>query len=104
MDNVIDGWQYFAFFYYYSNGSQVMLTNTSTYTMAFPVEPEVMPGDVNSDGIISITDVTDLIDYLLSQDPTGIDVVAADADGSGDVGISDLTELVDLVLKKPIGK
>ena len=41
---------------------------------------------------------------LLSQDPTGIDVVAADADGSGDVVISDLTELVDLVLKKPIGK
>ena len=98
MDNVIDAWQYFAFFYYYSNGSQVMLTNTSTYTMAFPVEPEVMKGDVNNDGDISIADITQLIDYVLVGDPTGVNLDAADYDSDGVIGVSDVTALIDFVL------
>ena len=98
MDNVIDNWQYFAFFYYYSNGSQVMLTNSSTFTMAFPEEPEVILGDVNNDGSVSIADVTQLIDYILVGDPTGLNLVAADVDSNGEIGVSDITALIDMIL------
>ena len=66
--------------------------------MAFPVEPEVMKGDVNNDGDISIADITQLIDYVLVGDPTGVNLDAADYDSDGVIGVSDVTALIDFVL------
>ena len=64
-----------------------------------PEEPEFTVGDVNDDGIVSIDDLTALIDYLLSGDDTGVNVLAADVDGDGRVVIDDLTALIDLLLQ-----
>ena len=55
-------------------------------------------GDVNMDGVLSIGDVTALIDYLLSNDDTGIDMVAADSNLDGNVSIGDVTCLIDYLL------
>jgi len=55
-------------------------------------------GDVNGDGKINIDDVTALISYLLSQDPSGVDVDAADCNVDGTVNISDVTELISYLL------
>ena len=54
-------------------------------------------GDVNMDGSVGITDVTDLIDYLLASG-TVIDEAAADVSGDNKVGVSDVTALIDLLL------
>ena len=58
----------------------------------------VMTGDVNGDGRISIKDVTDLINYLLSGDASGINLVAADINGDGQIKISDVTALINMLL------
>lgn len=56
-------------------------------------------GDVNKDGVISIADVTDLVDYLLGNEPAGFDVEAANCDQSEDgITIADVTALVDYLL------
>ena len=55
-------------------------------------------GDVNGDGIVSIADVTDLIDYLLSGNSSSIDIEAADCDQDSNTGISDVTALIDYLL------
>ena len=55
-------------------------------------------GDVDGDGHISINDVTELINYLLSDDATGIHLDAADCDLNGDVSISDVTKLINFLL------
>jgi len=55
-------------------------------------------GDVDGDGNVSISDVTALIDYLLSNDATGIDTDAADCDEDGSISISDVTALIDSLL------
>ena len=54
-------------------------------------------GDVDGDGTVNISDVTALIDLLLSgvQETTA----AADVDGDGVVNISDVTALIDLLLQ-----
>ena len=57
-----------------------------------------LPGDVNSDGIVNISDVTWLIHYLLSSDEEGIDLSLADLNGDGTINISDLTILISMVL------
>ena len=57
----------------------------------------VTRGDVNMDGIVSIDDVTALIDFLLGTGVT-IDEQAADVDASGDIDINDVTALIDILL------
>lgn len=58
----------------------------------------VMTGDVDCDGSISITDVTTLIDLLV----TGITGVGeypqADMDGDGAISVADVTALIDYIL------
>ena len=56
----------------------------------------VVTGDVNGDGQVNISDVTDLIDLLLAG--TGAGNAAADVNGDGQVNISDVTDLIDQLL------
>lgn len=63
-----------------------------------PVEPEVLPGDVNGDGNIDIKDVSALIDYLLTGDTEGINLANADMSQEGDVTIKDVSALIDYLL------
>lgn len=57
-----------------------------------------IPGDVDGDKMVSIADVTALIDYLLSGDASSINVDNADVDGDTTVSIADVTALIDLLL------
>lgn len=54
-------------------------------------------GDVNSDGIVNISDVTSLIDLLLNNDTSFIDA-QTDVDGDGALTIADVTTLIDMLL------
>lgn len=55
-------------------------------------------GDTNMDGFVNISDVTDMIDYLLGSDVTNFKAANADLDGDGKVTISDVTALIDILL------
>lgn len=68
------------------------------YVDLYP-DGDVLRGDVDGDGRVNISDVTELIDYLLSGNSSGVNLAAADVDGDGSVTISDVTELIDLLLK-----
>ena len=56
------------------------------------------PGDVNCDGYVNISDVTTLIDYLLSSDSEGLSTDNADTNRDGNVNIADVTTLIDYLL------
>lgn len=55
-------------------------------------------GDVNGDGSVTIADVSALIDYLLTGDPTGVNLAAADCNGIDGVSIADVSALIDYLL------
>ena len=55
-------------------------------------------GDVNGDGSVNISDVTALIDYLLSGNSSGINLSNADCNTDSNVSISDVTALIDYLL------
>ncbi len=63
-------------------------------------EASYLRGDVDCNGTIDIADVTALIDYILSKDPTGISLQAGDCDLDGEISISDVTSLTDYILSK----
>ena len=59
--------------------------------------PDYILGDVNGDGIVSINDVTALINYLMNQ--TGnINMLAADLNEDGSVSIQDVTLLINKLM------
>ena len=60
--------------------------------------PETLRGDVNGDGSVNISDVTALIDYLLSGNASGINLSGADCNQDSSVNISDVTALIDYLL------
>ena len=62
--------------------------------------PEVLLGDVDDDGKISIADVVTLIDYLLYGDESLLNMDAADVDQDGGITIADVTELIDMLLSR----
>lgn len=53
-------------------------------------------GDVNRDGVVNVSDVTTLVNMILSVIP--LDKEAADIDGDGKVNVSDVTALVNIIL------
>jgi hypothetical protein len=61
----------------------------------------VLKGDADGDGLVTVADVTAIIDYLLSGDPTDINLAAADVDKDGKVTIADASTLIDLILGVP---
>lgn len=78
-----------------------LTASTSLATAYADVEGIVAPlvGDVNVDGFVDISDVTDLIDFLLGGDISPFNMQAADVDATGDVAISDATALIDTLLR-----
>ena len=59
----------------------------------------LLRGDVNEDGTVNITDVTDLISYLLSGNDDGISLDNADCNRDSAININDVTALIDYLLR-----
>ena len=57
-----------------------------------------MRGDVDGNGEVAIRDVSALIDYLLSNDATGINLENANCNLDEEVSIGDVSKLIDYLL------
>lgn len=82
----------------------LILTLATIALMAWPAQALAAGthGDVNHDGATDITDVTDLIDYLLNPDADGVQSFAGDVNCDGIVDINDVTALIDVLLGLPV--
>ena len=56
----------------------------------------VKRGDLNGDGSVDVTDVTELISAVLNGTP--VDHAVADMDGNDIIDVTDVTALISLVL------
>ena len=57
-----------------------------------------MLGDINSDGMVDITDVVALVNYILNPSNGNFNMEAADFDNDRTISISDVVGLVNLIL------
>lgn len=81
------------------NANQKINTIKITYEVE-ATEPEVLLGDVNNDGEVTIADVTALVNILLGKDASGYDLDAANVNEDEDVTIADVVALVKMILSK----
>ena len=59
---------------------------------------DVLLGDINSDGMVDITDVVALVNYILNPSNGNFNMEAADFDNDRTISISDVVGLVNLIL------
>ena len=76
----------------------VDLENNIIVVDKVPVEPEYIRGDVNGDKSVNISDVTVLINYLLSHNEEGVNLPALDCNLDTNVNITDVTVLINYLL------
>lgn len=63
-------------------------------------QANILIGDVNGDGTISIADVTMLVNIILGKTTEGYDTKVADVNGDKEISIADVTALVNIILGK----
>ena len=80
---------------YYVNGTESSWSNTREVIL---LDAAGLRGDVDGDGSVNISDVTALINGLLSN-AEGIDAQRADCNGDGALNIEDVTALINYLLK-----
>lgn len=59
---------------------------------------DVIAGDANSDGKVSISDAVTIVNHLLGNDLLGFSSAAADINHDGEVTISDAVDIVNMIL------
>ena len=62
----------------------------------------VLLGDIKDNGEVSVTDVSNLIDYLLHKKISNFTMHAADINGDGKISVSDISILIDILLHKTV--
>lgn len=75
-----------------------LMFNIISYEDYVAPEPEGLRGDVNNDNDVTIADVSALIDYLLSEDPEGVNLENANCNLDSEVTIADVSALIDFLL------
>ena len=80
----------------YVNGTQSSWSNTKEVLL---LDQQIVKGDVDGNGTMTVTDVTLLIDALLNENWSGINLDAADYDGNGLVDIADATQMINFLLE-----
>lgn len=81
------------------------ITFSPTASIGTPSDPVVIGytsrgllGDVNLDGMVNITDVTLMVDYILNHSTENFYFPNADIDGSKTINITDVTQVVNIIL------
>ncbi len=83
----------------YTDGSESVWSNIQHVTLTDEII-EVLLGDVDHDGMVGISDVIIIIDYILGGKQGVIDMEVADVDHDGQISISDVTGITDIILGK----
>ena len=69
-------------------------------TKTTPDTPSIKKGDLNGDGVVSITDVVMIIDVIAGTITDANQVAAADVNGDGSVTITDCVAAIDLIAEQ----
>ena len=74
-------------------------STTNKYTVADVTDQYAwLPGDVNGDGMVDVSDISTLIDMLLNSNPGSGTQSHADVNGDGASDPSDISALIDMLL------
>ena len=86
---------YYLQVYYFSTN------NEPTGYMWFTVDPSApsyVLGDANGDGKVNVTDIVEMVNYILGKPSANFNKAAADVNGDGEVNVTDIVSVVSVIL------
>ncbi len=60
-----------------------------------------IPGDANGDGKVNVTDIVEIVSYIMGKPSNRFVFTAADVTGDGDVNVTDIVSVVNIILSNP---
>lgn len=58
----------------------------------------VIPGDVNGDGVVNVTDIVATVNYIMEKPADGFNKEAADLNGDGEINVTDIVKMVTIIM------
>lgn len=58
----------------------------------------VIPGDVNGDGVVNVTDIVATVNYIMEKPSDGFNKEAADLNGDGEINVTDIVKMVTIIM------
>ena len=57
-----------------------------------------IPGDVNGDGLVNVTDIVATVNFIMEKPSDGFNKAAADLSGDGDINVTDIVKMVSIIM------
>ena len=68
------------------------------YGYKVTIEPATIPGDVNGDGLVNVTDIVATVNYIMEKPSSNFNEKAADLNGDGKVNVTDIVMMVSIIM------
>lgn len=96
-------WGFQEFDYAHQAGVQApqWLRGRADYLLSQLAAVYHVAGDVDGDDEVDMDDLVEIINFMLTGDATGLNLIAADVSGDGQVNMDDLTDLINFLLNSP---
>ena len=62
------------------------------------MEPVILPGDANDDGVVDVADVVAIVNYILEKPAENFNMTAADVNGDNVIDAADVVSVVNIIL------
>ena len=59
----------------------------------------VIPGDANGDGDINVSDIVEIVNYILEKPSARFVAAAADLNGDGEINVTDIVRVVSIIMQ-----
>ncbi len=73
---------------------------SAEFVVTVPMQPCYVIGDANADGQVTSTDATAIVNYILGNQSSDIDLEAADVDSDSKITIADVVGVVNIILNQ----
>jgi hypothetical protein len=68
------------------------------YGYKVTIGPDFIPGDVNGDGLVNVTDIVSTVNYIMEKPADSFNKDAADLNGDGVVNVTDIVMMVSIIM------
>ncbi|MBP5409845.1 MAG: leucine-rich repeat protein [Prevotella sp.] len=58
----------------------------------------IIPGDVNGDGLVNVTDIVATVNYIMEKPSDNFNKDAADLNGDGEINVTDIVKMVTIIM------
>ena len=85
-------------YYSYNETNDYVARPYAAWTTCTVGTIENIPGDVNGDGLVNVTDIVATVNYIMEKPSPDFNKEAADLNGDGEINVTDIVKMVTIIM------